>query len=95
MIESNYKGNLTEGTEKFFRVMEVSNYRESVQLNSSNSKTNVIRTNFETPRGFQLREFNCKSQSMMLARKIIKLLAGRSTEIIYIHNYISLLVIVT
>ena len=28
-------------------------------MNSCNSKTHVIRTNFESPRGFELYEFNC------------------------------------
>ena len=28
-------------------------------MNSYNSKTHVIRTNFESPRGFELYEFNC------------------------------------
>ena len=31
----------------------------SINLNSYNSKTHVIRTNFESPWGFELYEFNC------------------------------------
>ena len=35
MIDSNYRGNLTEGTEKSLLVMEVSSYREST-VNAAN-----------------------------------------------------------
>ena len=33
--------------------------------NSYNSKTHVIRTNFESPRGFELYEFNCSFQRVI------------------------------
>ena len=51
----------------------------SNNLNSYNSKTHVIRTNFESPWGFELHAFNCNSES---APKIFRFLYNSNHQIV-------------